>query len=114
MKTALGRKLPHAGEVSSNPRPHQKTMHLDLSRLVGLSLLLRQDTSQKAPHRGAFAFAVAQTGWRTSLDVVAHQFRQWSRDRDAALSGMHAGAFGRRERQTRLTPIGENIGTICV
>jgi len=39
---ALGRKLPHAGEVSSNPRPHQKTMHLDLSRLVGLSLLLRQ------------------------------------------------------------------------
>ena len=38
---ALGRKLPHAGEVSSNPRPHQKTMHLDLSRLVGLSLLLR-------------------------------------------------------------------------
>ena len=37
----MGRKLPHAGEVSSNPRPHQKTMLLALSRLVGLSLLLR-------------------------------------------------------------------------
>jgi hypothetical protein len=40
--TALGRKPSSAGEVSSNPWPHQKTMHLDLSRLVGLSLLLRQ------------------------------------------------------------------------
>jgi len=50
---ALGRKLPHAGEVSSNPRPHQKTMHLDLSRLVGLSLLLRQKVE---PLHGALIF----------------------------------------------------------
>ena len=49
----MGRKLPHAGEVSSNPRPHQKTMLLALSRLVGLSLLLRQSTKKHAPS-GAF------------------------------------------------------------
>ena len=34
----------HAPEFAgSNPRRHQKTMHPDLSRLVGLSLLLRQN-----------------------------------------------------------------------
>ena len=64
--TALGRKPSSAGEVSSNPWPHQKTMHLDLSRLVGLSLLLRQNKTfepaeraskaLRAPHRaGLFA-----------------------------------------------------------
>lgn len=42
-RSGLGRKPSSAGKVSSNPRPHQKTMNPDLSRLVGLSLLLRQD-----------------------------------------------------------------------
>ena len=49
--TASGRKPSSAGEVSSNPWPHQKTMHLDLSRLVGLSLLLRQDSFELIPSR---------------------------------------------------------------
>ena len=35
----------------SNPRPHQKTIHPDLSRLVGLSLLLRQDYFELIPSR---------------------------------------------------------------
>ena len=37
-----GSKAAPSGRGSSNPRPHQKTMLLALSRLVGLSLLLRQ------------------------------------------------------------------------
>jgi len=40
---ALGRKLPHAGEVSSNPRPHQKKGGRKLSELVKQSLLPRQE-----------------------------------------------------------------------
>ena len=37
-----GSKAAPSGRGSSNPRPHQKTMHPDLSRLVGPSSLLRQ------------------------------------------------------------------------
>jgi hypothetical protein len=37
-----GRKLSHAGEVSSNPQPHQKRGGRKLSELVGQSHLARQ------------------------------------------------------------------------
>jgi hypothetical protein len=48
---ALGRKLPHAGEVSSNPRPHQKKGGRKLSELVKQSLLPRQDYFELIPSR---------------------------------------------------------------
>ena len=42
----------HAPEFAgSNPRRHQKTMHPDLSRLVGLEFLLRQDSFELIPSR---------------------------------------------------------------
>ncbi len=41
-ESALGRKLTAAGRGSSNPRRHQKTMLLDLSKLFIQSLLPRQ------------------------------------------------------------------------
>lgn len=39
---SIGLTITHFVRSSSNPHPHQKTMHPDLSRLVGLELLLRQ------------------------------------------------------------------------
>lgn len=48
-----GSKAAPSGRGSSNPRPHQKTMHPDLSRLVGPSSLLRQLATIYAPS-GAF------------------------------------------------------------
>jgi hypothetical protein len=43
--------------TGSNPRPHQKTMHRDLSRLVGPSALLRQYSNARSS--GRFAFGIA-------------------------------------------------------
>ena len=60
---ALGRKLPHAGEVSSNPRPHQKKEGRQLSELVKQSLLPRQQ-----PLLGAFFTSfMGDLGFRFTL-----------------------------------------------
>ncbi len=48
----LGPKPSHVEQSSSNPRSHQKTMYLEVSRLVGPSLLLRQKKS--GPKWGRF------------------------------------------------------------
>ena len=63
--------LPYAGEVSSNPRPHQKTMLLDLSRLVGPFSLLRQASNKDAPSGAFFMAATPSPFHSTAGDAVS-------------------------------------------
>lgn len=78
----MGRKRSHSGGSSSNPRPYQKTMHPDLSRLVGLEIaapprLIRTDSKsfeqfpiRSGPSKALLEHLPDQAGFLVGLNVL--------------------------------------------